>query len=70
MHLGGESLSDDHEALVANIQELEIFLMQDGDIKVTVMQVTWIFSQFETVLSFGDNHDILGFLELEALFKR
>jgi len=69
MYLGGKGLSNDHEALVADVQKLEVFLMQDGDIVVAVMQVAWVFSEFETILSFGDNHDIVGFLKLEALLK-
>ena len=43
--------------------------MQDRDVVVAVVQVAWIFSEFEAVLPFGNDHDILGLLELEALLK-
>jgi hypothetical protein len=54
VYIERKSLFDNHEALIADFQELVILAVHEGHIVVVAVEVEWIFDETEGVVLVDD----------------
>lgn len=64
-HQGRKVLADDHEAFVANVEEVEVFGSEDGEVVEGGVEEEDVFGESKGIVSVGDGEDEGGFLELD-----
>ena len=65
----GEVFPDDHEALIAGIQQLHVGLIDYGDVEVGGVEVAGVFGKLKHVLPFAYAHHVLGLGQLDTVLE-